>query len=158
MECGVDGQLHKTPHFHPRHRHPLPGMILPRRAWVRLNRLHTVSDVSAPVCTNGVWLLLRPVSVAQKNKPSTMLTSNVQSIDLPTDCMAWRLWTMRQLNGCSTPAPRSSAAMQWFQQLAQKKEPPSVIRHPYNDSATRESHPSAPPRCYAPDHTKRCCQ
>jgi len=22
MECGVDGQPHKTPHFHPRHRHP----------------------------------------------------------------------------------------------------------------------------------------
>jgi len=29
-----------------------------------------VSGVSAPVCTNGVWLPLRPVSVAQKNKPS----------------------------------------------------------------------------------------
>jgi len=27
---------------------------------------------------------------------------------------------MRQLNGCSTPASRSSAAKQWFQQLAQK--------------------------------------
>ena len=26
------------------------------------------------------------VSVAQKNKPSTMLSSNVQSIDLPMDC------------------------------------------------------------------------
>jgi len=28
---------------------------------------------------------------------------------------------MRQLNGCSTAAPRSSAAKQWFQQLVQKK-------------------------------------
>jgi len=27
---------------------------------------------------------------------------------------------MKQLNGCSTPAPRSSAAKQWFQQLPQK--------------------------------------
>ena len=27
------------PHFDPRHRHPPPGMTLPRRAWVRLNRL-----------------------------------------------------------------------------------------------------------------------
>ena len=74
-----------------------------------------VSDVSAPACTNGVWPL-RPASVAQ-NKPSTMLSSTVQSIDLPMD---WRCWTMRQLNGCSTPTPRSSAAKQWFQQLAQK--------------------------------------
>ena len=39
MECGVDG--HKIPHFHPRHRHPHPGVTLPRRAWVRLNRLRT---------------------------------------------------------------------------------------------------------------------
>ena len=46
-----------------------------------------VSDVSAPACTNGVWPPLRPVSVAQKNKPSTMLSSNVQSIDLSMDCM-----------------------------------------------------------------------
>ena len=80
-----------------------------------------VSDVSAPACTNGVWPALRPVSVAQKNTPSTMLFSNVQSIGLPMDCMARRFWTMRQLNGCSTSAPRCSAVKQWFQQLAQKK-------------------------------------
>jgi len=47
-----------------------------------------VSDVSAPACTNVVWPPLRPVSVAQKNKPSTMSSSNVQSIDLPMDCTA----------------------------------------------------------------------
>ena len=81
-----------------------------------------VSDVSAPACTNTVWPPLQPVSMAQKNKPSTMSSSNVVSIDLPTDCMAWRCWTMRQLNGCSTPAPKSSATKQWFQQLAQTKE------------------------------------
>jgi len=81
-----------------------------------------VSDVSTPTCTNGVCPPLRPVSVVQKNKPSTMLSSNAQSIDLPMDCMAWRCLTMRQLNGCSTPAPRSSVAKQWFQQLAQKKK------------------------------------
>jgi len=33
----------------------------------------TVSDVSAPACTNCAWPHLRLVSVAQKNKPSTML-------------------------------------------------------------------------------------
>ena len=78
-----------------------------------------VSEASAPACTNGVWPPLRPVSVAQKNKPSTTLSSNVQSIDLHMDCMAWRLWTMRQSNGCSTPALRSSAA-KWLKELAQK--------------------------------------
>ena len=53
------------------------------------------SDVSAPACTDGIWPPLRPVSVAQKNKLSTVLSSNVQSIDLPTDYTAWRFWTMR---------------------------------------------------------------
>ena len=65
------------------------------------------SDVFALACTNGVWPPLRPVSVAQKNKPSTMLSSNVQSIDLPKDCTTWRFWTMKPPNGCSTPAPKS---------------------------------------------------
>ena len=41
MECGVGGQAHKTPHSHPQHRHPPPGVTLPRRACVRLNRLRT---------------------------------------------------------------------------------------------------------------------
>jgi len=81
-----------------------------------------VSDFPAPACTNGVRPPLQPVSVAQKNKSSTMLSSNVQCIDLPMDCMAWRFWTMRQLNGCSTSAPRSSAANQWFEELLQKKK------------------------------------
>jgi len=47
-----------------------------------------VSEVSAPASTNGVCSFLRPVSVAQKNKPSTMLSSSVQSIDLRIDCTA----------------------------------------------------------------------
>jgi len=46
-----------------------------------------VSDVSAHACTNGVWLPLNPVCVVQ-NKPSTMSSSTVQSIDLPTDYTA----------------------------------------------------------------------
>ena len=87
-----------------------------------------VSDVSIPACTNGVWLPLRPVSVAQKNKPSTMLSSNVQSIDLLMECMAWRFWKMRQSNGCSTLAPRSRAAKQWFDELVKKKKNPPMIR------------------------------
>jgi len=59
---------------------------------------------------NGVSPPLRTVSVAQKEKPSTMLSSTVQSIDLLMDCTAWRCWTTRQWNSCSSPAPRSSAA------------------------------------------------
>jgi len=35
-----------------------------------------------------IWSLLRPVSVAKKIKLLTMLSSNVQSIDLPMDCSA----------------------------------------------------------------------
>jgi len=58
---------------------------------------------------NGVWPPLQHASVAHKNKLSTMLSSNVPSIDL-MDCTAWRFWMMRQSNGCSAPAPRSIAA------------------------------------------------
>ena len=46
------------------------------------------SNVSGPAYTNGVWPPLQPVSVVQKNKPSTMLSFNVQSINLPMDCTA----------------------------------------------------------------------
>ena len=60
----------------------------------------------ASAYTNGVWPPLRPVSVAQKNKPSTMLSSNVQSIDFFMDCTAWQSWLMRQSNGCATPVTR----------------------------------------------------
>jgi len=63
-----------------------------------------VSDVSAPACTNGVWPPLRPVCVVQ-NKPSIMSSSTVQYIEPPTDYTAWRFWTMRKPNGCSTAAP-----------------------------------------------------
>jgi len=81
-----------------------------------------VSDVSAPACTNEVWPPLQPVSVAQKNKPSTMLSSNVQPIDLSMDCTAWRFRTIRQPNGCSTPGTKSSAAKQWIKELVQNEK------------------------------------
>ena len=60
-----------------------------------------VSDISVPTCTNWVWPPQRPVSVAQKNKPSTMLSSNVQSIDLAMECIAWQFLMTWQSNGCS---------------------------------------------------------
>ena len=122
MECRVDGQPYKTPkmHFHPRHGTP-PEWPSQEEPGSGSTTSAPVSDVSTPACTNGVWPPLRSVSVAQKNKPSTMLTSNVQSIDLLMDCMARWFWTMRQSNGCSTSAPRASAAKQWIEELAQKK-------------------------------------
>ena len=49
----------------------------------------------APVCTNGIWPPLRPVSVVQKNKPSTMLSSNVQSIDVLMVCLTSLINTSR---------------------------------------------------------------
>ena len=101
--------------------HP-PGWPSQEKPGSSLTASAPVSGVSAPTCTNGVWHPLLPVSVAQKNKQSTMLSANVQSIDLPMDCKAWRFWTTRQLNGCSTPAPKSSAAKQWIEELAQKKK------------------------------------
>ena len=35
-----------------------------------------------------------------------MLSSNVQSFNFPMDCTAWRFWTTKQSNDCSTPAPQ----------------------------------------------------
>jgi len=99
----------------------------------------------------GLWPPLRPVSVAQKNKPSTMLSSYVKSIDLPINCMAWRFWTMRQSNGCSTSAPRSSAAKKWLEELAQKMNEKVPVRHSVsqhspttNISSSRISKPLSP--------------
>jgi len=74
MEYAVVGKHTRLCAFIPdigTHRH---GMALSRTAWVR----------PAPVYTNTVWPPLRLASVAQKNRPLTTLSSNVQSCsDLP---------------------------------------------------------------------------
>jgi len=57
------------------------GMTLPKQRGSGLTASTPVSDVSAPACRDRVWFPLRLVCVAQKNKPSTMLFSDVQSID-----------------------------------------------------------------------------
>ena len=72
-----------------------------------LTAIALVSYVSAPAYANGVWLLLRIVSAAQRNGSLTMLIFAVQSMDLPKQHMAWRFWMTRQSNGFSKPAPRS---------------------------------------------------
>jgi len=88
MKCGVGGQAYKTPDFIPDTGTQPSGMTLQEKPGSGLTASAQVSDVSAPVCTNWAWPPLRPVSVAQKIKPSTMLSSNVQSIDLLMDCTA----------------------------------------------------------------------
>jgi len=97
LEGGVVGQPYETRHFHLRHRHP-PSRNDPlsQEQLGSVTCSEPVSDASAPAWTNGAWPPLRPVCVAQ-NKPSTMFSSNDQSIDL-MDCMTWRFWTMKQSN------------------------------------------------------------
>ena len=101
----------------------IPGMTLPRRAWVPLNRLRTgvgrfrswlykwgMSSYAACECGTEEQTVDHIVLQCPINQP-------------PTDCTAWRFWTMKQPNGCSTSAPNSSAAKQWVkEELAQTKE------------------------------------
>jgi len=81
----VGGQPHKTPHFHPFTAPPSRNGP-PKKNLGRLNRLGTgVGRFRS--CLYKWDMTLRPVSVGQKKKPSTMLSFNVQSIDLPMDSM-----------------------------------------------------------------------
>ena len=60
----------------------------------RLTASVTMSDVSAPAYTNGLWPLLRPVSMAQKNKTSTILSPMFNPSTSPwtaqPDSSGWR--------------------------------------------------------------------
>jgi len=84
MKCGVGGQQPQDRAFSS----ATPAAILQEEPVSGLSASAPVLDVSSPTCTNRVWPPQRPVSVAQKNKPSTMMFSNVQSLDLPMACMA----------------------------------------------------------------------
>ena len=66
------------------------------------------------LCDLWVW--------RRKTNLSTMLSSSVLSIDLLMDCTAWQFWAMRQPNGCSKPAPRSSAAKLCIERTGSKYE------------------------------------
>jgi len=148
IECRVGGQPHKTPHFNSRHWYTHTRNDSPKKslgpAQPPPHRCGTF-----PVLLVQMGYGLRPVSVAQKNKPSTMSSFNVQSIDLPMDCMAWRFWTMRQPNGCSTPAPKSSAAKRWKKELAQKEEDHHncIVMHKSTKSAWPYSSNALQNRC-----------
>ena len=122
MECGVSIQPHKIPYFHPHNgthsRNDPPknsvGPAQPPPHRCRTFPLLLVQMGNGLLC--GLWVWCRRTTVDR-------VSSNVQSIGLLMDCTAWPFWRMRQSNGCSTPAPRSSAAKQWLeQQLAQKKK------------------------------------
>jgi len=73
----------------------LPKWLCQEQRGSGLTASAPVSNVFTPAYTNVVWHLLRLVGMVQKNKPSTMLSSNVQSIDLPMECTAWRFWMTR---------------------------------------------------------------
>ena len=71
----------------PRNRHSTSW-----NCWVWLNASAPVLDASAPAFTDGVWSLLRPVSVAQTNnrRPCCLLMSNPSSSS----------WTARPDSSC----------------------------------------------------------
>jgi len=91
MECEMIGKYHETScTFIPDTSPTLLASLCQEQRVSGLTASAPVSDVSAPACTNGVWPPLRPVSAAQKNKPSTMLSSNVQTIDLAMEYIVWQ--------------------------------------------------------------------
>jgi len=83
MEGGEVGQHYETPYFHPRRRHP-PSWNYPYEnsvgsAYPLPHRCRTFPRLLAQ---------MGYVGVVHKNTPSTILTSSVQSIDLPMDYTA----------------------------------------------------------------------
>jgi len=118
----------QDPHFHPRH--PTPGVTLPRRTWVRLNCLRTgvgrfrsclykwgMASSAACVCGAEEQTVDHVVLRCPIHRPPNGLHG-------PT-----ALDDERQSNGRSTPAPRSSWAMQLLEELAQKKTQKSALQN-----------------------------
>ena len=80
------------------------GMALSRRAWLQLNRFCTGVRCFCSCLHKWSIAPFALVSVAQKNWPLSLLSSTVQSINLPMKCMPDSFKRMtRQWNGCSTP-------------------------------------------------------
>ena len=123
-------QPYETPYFHSRQRNPkFSEWTSQEQPGSGSTASALVSDISAPSCTNGRWPLQRPVSVVQKNKPSSMLSSNIRSINLLMDWTTRWFWTMRQSICCSTPVSRSSKIKQCIEELDQTTKKMDKAKH-----------------------------
>ena len=86
-----------------------PGMTLPRRAWVRLNCVRiVVGRFRSCLFKRGMASSAACECGAEQTVDHVVLHFRIHRP--PTDYTAWRFWTMRQPNGCSTPAPISRRA------------------------------------------------
>jgi len=78
MECGLGGQPTRLRIFIPDiGNHPL-GATLPRRAWVRLNRLHSSVEHFRSCLQKWGMASSAACECGAEEQPSTMLSSNVQ--------------------------------------------------------------------------------
>jgi len=100
-----------------------------------------VGSLLSSMASSQVWPPLLPVGVAQKNKPSTMLSSNIQSIDLLLiDFPAWGSWTMRHNRMAAQHLPRDLVRPSCGQQqLAQKTKTLSGFMKNRKDKLTFSS-------------------
>jgi len=62
----------------------------------------------------------------------------------PMECTAWWFWMMRQSIGCSTPAPRSSAAKQFFNNWLKRQgdDPKLFIEKNIRNHSCLQFHPN----------------
>jgi len=87
---GMQGISNRDTHLYRLHNN---SSVRLTKITMRLAASKLVSDVSAPVYTNGVWPLLRIVSVAQKIKPLTMPNPSISPWTARTDGFGW--WDSR---------------------------------------------------------------
>ena len=86
-----------------------PGMTFPRRAWVRLNRFRTVVGRFRS-CLYKWGMASSAAYECGTEQTVNHVVLHCPIHQTPMDYRAWRFWTMRQPNGCSTPAPISRRA------------------------------------------------
>ena len=84
----------------------LQGCLCQDQRGTSLTTSAPVSNLSTPAYKYEVWPFCSLLGTEKQTVYHVVLT--VQSIDLPMENKAWWFWITRQLNGCSTPAPRSS--------------------------------------------------
>ena len=109
IERGVGGQPHKTPHFNSRHRYTPPGMTLPTRAFVQLNRLH--NDVGRFISCLYKWGMASSAACecdAEQTTDHVVLHCPIHRP--PHGLHGLTVLGNEKPNGCSTPAPISRRA------------------------------------------------